>query len=169
MIVSIQSPPTLPMMQEQKLLTHRWLSCWGWGMERVSLVFSYKGSRLIRKWQWRTNNNNLQLAVGYLNANINRKTQNTELEIGTDRCSQTQQNPLVDQYWAVFGSQGRSRSGFWRVLEPNRTNFVVQTLNVGELPRPVANTSRDRRRHSRDDASGTSSSSGPWSAQSSPR
>jgi hypothetical protein len=47
------------------------------------MIFSYKGSRFIRKEQLHTKVNILQLAVGYLNATINRKseTQNWGLEL----------------------------------------------------------------------------------------
>jgi len=96
MIVCIQSPPRLPMMQEQTSLTRHWLSCSGWGRECVSLVFNYKGSRFIRKGQWRTEVNILRIAVGYQNATMNGKTWNTEPEIGTDGSNWTRQNPVVD-------------------------------------------------------------------------
>jgi len=57
-------------------------------MKRVSVVFHYKGGRLIGKEQWCTKVNILQLPVGYLNPNISRKTSNTEPGIGTDGSSQ---------------------------------------------------------------------------------
>jgi len=109
MIVCIQSPPRLPFMQEQKSLTHHWVSCSGWGRECVSLVFSYKRSRFIRKGQWCTKVNLSRLAVRYLNATINRKTWNTEPEIGTDGSSQTRQILRVDGYGSGFGPPRRSR------------------------------------------------------------
>jgi len=140
MIVCIQSPSRLLMMQDQKTLTRRWLSCSGWGKERVSLVFSYKGSRFIWKGQWCAKVNILRWTVAYLNATINRKTRNTEPEIGTDGSSQSRQNPRVDRYGSGFGPPSRCRSGFWTVPEPNRTVFPVRTPTAAGLPRPVANT-----------------------------
>jgi len=140
MIACIQSPSRLLMMQDQKSLTCRWLSCSGWGKEHVPLVFSYKGGRFIRKGQWCAKVNILRLTVGYLNATINRKTRNTEPEIGTDRSSQTRQIPWVDGYGSGFGPPRRCGSGFWTVLEPNRTVFPVPTRTAGGLPGPVANT-----------------------------
>jgi len=130
------------MMQDQKSLTRRWLSCSGWGMEHVALVFSYKGGWFIRKGQWCAKVNILRLTVGYLNATINRKTQNTEPEIGTDGSSQTRQNPRVDGYGSGFGPPRRCGSGFWTVLEPNRNVFPVRTRTAGGLPGPVANTTQ---------------------------
>jgi len=144
MIVGIQSPPRLPMMQEQKSFTCRWLSCSGWGREHVFLVFSYKGSWFIRKGQWHTKVNILRLAVGYLNATMKRKSWNTEQEIGMDWSDQTQQNPRVDRYGSWFGPLRCNRSGFWTVLEPNRTSFAVQTRTAGRLPRPVAITTHSQ-------------------------
>jgi len=140
MIVCIQSPSRLLMMQDQKSLTRDWLSCSGWGKERVLLVFSDKGCRFIRKGQWCAKVNILRLTVGYLNATINRKTRNTEPEIGTDGSSQTRQNPRVDGYGSGFGPPRRSGSGFGTVLEPNPTVFPVGTRTAGGLPGPVANT-----------------------------
>jgi len=71
---------------------------------------------------------------------INRKTRNTEPEIGTDRSSQTRENPRVDRYGSGFGPPRRCGSDFWTVLEPNRTVYPVQTRTAGGLPGPVANT-----------------------------
>jgi hypothetical protein len=110
-------------------------------MERVALVFSYKGGRFIRKGQRCAKVNILRLTVGYLNATINRKTRNTEPEIGTDGSSQTRQNPRVAGYGSGFGPPRRCGSGFWTVLAQNRTVFPVRTRTAGGLPGPVANTS----------------------------
>jgi len=140
MIICIQSPSRLLMMQDQNSLTRRWLSCSGWGKERVSLVFSYKGSRFIRKGQWCAKVNIVWLTVGYLNATIDRKSRNKEPEIETDGSSQTRQNPWVDGYGAGFGPPRLCGSGFWMVLDPNWTVFPVRTRTAGGLPRPVANT-----------------------------
>jgi len=140
MTVCIQSPSRLLMIQNQKSLTRRWLSCSGWGKEPVTLVFSYKGCRFIRKGQWCAKVNILRLIVGDLNATLNRKTRNTEPQIGTDGSSQTRQNPQVDGYGSGFGPPRRCGSGFWTVLEPNQTGFPVRTRTAGGLPGPVANT-----------------------------
>ena len=140
MIICIQSPPRLLMMPDQKSLTCRWLSCSGWGRERVSVVFSYKGGRFIRKGQWCVKVNILWLTIGYLNTTIIRKTWNTEPKIGTNGSSQTRQNPRVDRYGSGFGPPRHCGSGFWTVLEPNRTVFQVRTQTTGRLPGPVANT-----------------------------
>jgi hypothetical protein len=94
---------------------------------RVSLDFSYNGGRYIRKEQWCANVNILQLTVGYVNATITKTPRNTELELGTDGSCQTWQNPQVDGYGSGFGPARTCRSGFWTVLEPNRTVFPVRT------------------------------------------
>jgi len=132
MIICIQSPSRLLMMQDQKSLTRRWLSCSGWSKDRVSLVFSYKGCRFIQKGQWCAKVNILRLTVGYLNATINRKTRNTEPVMGTNGSSKTRQNPWVEWYGCGWG--------FWIVLEPNRTVFPDQIQTAGAFPGPVANT-----------------------------
>jgi len=122
-------------------LTLRWHSFSEWGTERVSHVSNYKGGRFIWKnWQC-AKVNILRLTVGYLNATINRKTRNTEPEIGTDGSSQTRQDPRVDGYGSGFGPPRRCGSGFWMVLEPNLTVYPVQTQTAGGLPGPIANTS----------------------------
>jgi len=140
MIVCIQLPPRLPMMQEQKSLARRWLSCSGWGRECVTCVFIYKGSCFTRKGQWRTKINILRFAVGYLNATINWKTRNMEPEIGTDGSTQTQQNLQFDMNQSGFGLPTGSGSGFWTALDPIQTVFPVRTRTAGGLPGPVANT-----------------------------
>ena len=104
------------------------------------LVFDHQGGQYIRKGQQYTNVNILRLAIGYLIATINRNTRIPELEIGTDRSSQSQENPRVDRYGSRFGTPICSRSGFWMGLEPNRTVLAVQTRTAGGLPGPVANT-----------------------------
>jgi len=140
MNVWIQLPLRLPKEQDQKSLTRRWLSFSGWGRERFSLVFDYKGGQYIRKGQRSTNVNILQSAIGYRNATINRITRKPELEIGTDRSSQTRQNLRVDGYGSGFGLPRCSGSGFWTGLEANRTGLAVRTQTAGGLPGPVANT-----------------------------
>jgi len=67
-------------------------------------------------------------------------TRNSEPEIGTDGSSHTRHNPRVDGYLSRFGPPWVSGSGFWTGLDPNRPISVVQSLNAGGLPRPVANT-----------------------------
>ena len=65
---------------------------------------------------------------------INRKTRNAEPGIGPNRSSQTRRNPQVDRYGAGIGLPRGSGSGFWMVLEPDRTVLPVQTLATGMLP-----------------------------------
>jgi len=142
MNVCIQLPLRLPKVQDQKSLTRGWLSFSGWGRERFSLVFDYKGGQYIRKGQQSINVNILGLAIGYLNATINRITWKPEPEIGTDRSSETRQNLRVDGYGSRFGPPRCSGSGFWMGLEPNRTVLAVRTRTAGGLPGPVANSNR---------------------------
>jgi len=149
MNVWIQLPCRLPKEQDQKSLTSRWLSFSGWCRERFSPVFDYKGGQYIRKGQRSTNVNILRLAIGYLNATINRITRIPEPEIGTDGSSQTQQNPRVDGYGSGFGPPRCSGSGFWTGLEPNRTVLAVRTWTAGGLPGPVAITREWWQRRSR--------------------
>ena len=122
-----QAPLRLPKMQDHQLLTLNWRSFSGWGRERLSTCLLYKGCQYIRKWKCSTIVNILQLTVGYLNATIHRETWNAEPEIGPDRSSQMRQNPRVEGYRAGFGPPARSGSGFWTVLDPNRTVFLVHT------------------------------------------
>jgi len=138
MNVCIQLPLRLPKMQDQKSLTHRWLSFPGWGREHFSLVFDYKGGQYIRREQRYTNVNILRLAIGYLNATINRITRKPEPEIGTNRSCQTRQNPLVDRYVSGFGLPRCRWFGFWTGLEPNWTVLAVRAWTSGGLPGPVA-------------------------------
>ena len=140
MIVCIQSPPRLPMMQDQKSLTHHWLTCSGWGRERVSLVFGFKGGRYIRKGHWLTKVNILWLAVEYLNPTRNGKTRNTEPEIGTEESTGTWQNPRVDRSVFGFGPPRCSGPGFWTVLELNHSVLAVRTWTAAKLPSPVVYT-----------------------------
>jgi len=140
MNVYIQLPLWLPKVQDQKSSTHRWLSCSGWGREWFSLVFDQKGGQYIRKGQWYTNVKILRWAIGNLNATRNRNTRIPEPEIGTDGCSQTWQDPQVDEYGSGFGPPRCSGSGYWTGLEPNRTVSAVRTRTAGGSPGPVANT-----------------------------
>jgi len=133
MIVCIQSPPRLLMMQDQKSLTHCWLSCSGWTRERFSFVFSYKGGWFIRNWQWRAKVNILRLAAGYLNATMNWKLRNTEPEIGTDGSSQTRHHLQINGYRSGIGRPWYCGSEFWRFL--NRTELFFRSE-----PGSVANT-----------------------------
>jgi len=135
-----QAPLRLPKMQDHQLLTLDGRSFSGWGRERLSTCLLYKGCQYIRKWQCSTIVNILQLTVGYLNATINRKNRNAELEIGPVGSSQTGQNPQVDGYGAGLGLPRSSGWGFWTGLEPNRTVFPVQTWTTCGLPGPIANT-----------------------------
>ena len=72
MIICIQSPPRLLMIQVQKSLTYFWRSYSGWGWKRISLVFSYTGGLFIQKGQWHANVNIWRLALEDLNATVNR-------------------------------------------------------------------------------------------------
>jgi hypothetical protein len=144
MNVCIQWPLRLPKVQDQKSLTHRWLSYSGWGRKRFSLVFDYKSGLYIRKGQRYTNVNILRLAIGYQNATMNRNTLIPEPVIGTDGSSQTWQTPQVDGYGSAFGPPRCSWSGFWMDLELNRTILAVRTRTAGRLPGPIANTRYDR-------------------------
>jgi hypothetical protein len=82
----------------------------------------------------------VRLAIGYLNATINRITRILELEIETHGCCQTRRNPPVDRYGSGFGTPRCSRSGFWTGFELNWTVLVVRTRTAGALPRPIAKT-----------------------------
>jgi len=68
------------------------------------------------------------------------ETWKVDLEIGTDRSSQTLQNPQADGYGFAFGPTRVSRSGFWIALEPNQPIFAVQTRSAGRFPGPIADT-----------------------------
>jgi hypothetical protein len=140
MRVCIQSPSRLLIMHDQKSLTRHWQSGSRRGKERVSGVFSYKGGRFIRKGQWCAKVNILRLIVGYWDATINKRTRNTEPEIGTDGSSQTWQKPLDDGYQSGFSPGRYCWSGFRTVMEYIRTVFLVQTQTAGWFPGPVANT-----------------------------
>jgi len=139
--VCIQLPLRLPKMQDQKSLTHRWLSFSAWGWECVSHIFEYKGGQYIRNGQWCNKVNLLQLAVGYLNATINRNTQKPLPGIGTDGSTQTRHNMRVGGYGSGWGVSGRSRFNFWTSREPNPTATAVPIPTVRGLPGPIANTS----------------------------
>jgi len=139
MNVCTQFPLRIPKMQDQKSLTRCWLSFSGWGRGCVSLVFDYKGGQYIRKGQQYTNLNILRLAIGYLNATINRKTWKPEQAIGTDGSSQSQQNPWVDGYGSGVGPPIWSWSGLWVDSELNWTVSPVWTQTAGGFPGPIAN------------------------------
>ena len=141
MIICIQLPRKLLMMQDQKSLMHCWVSCSELHRKRVLLVFSYQGGRCVQERQWHAKVNILRLALGYPNATINRKTRNTEPEIGTDGSSQIRQNAQVDRYGSTFGPPRRCRSCFRTVVELNRTIWPVRIRSAGGLPGPVVNSS----------------------------
>jgi len=138
-----QWPLWLPRMQDLKLLTLRWRSFLGSGKECLTTYFEHKGGQFIEKEYWGTIVGIVQLTVRYLNATINTTTWNAKPQIGPNGSNQTWQNPRVDGYRAVSGPPRSSGSGFWTVLEPNRTVFLVQTQTAGRLPGPIANTSWD--------------------------
>jgi len=62
--------------------------------------------------------------------------------VGTAVRFQPGQIPTVLCPGWVTTDQDKSGSGFWLVLEPNRTEPQVKTRTAGGLPGPVANTSR---------------------------
>ena len=127
-------------MQNHQWLTLHWRSFSEWGSERLSTCLLYEGCQYIRKWQCGTIVDILKLTVGYLNTTIRRKTRNAEPEIGTNRSSQTRQNPQVEVYQSGFGSPRRSRTAFCTGLELNWPIFRVRTWTAGTLPGSVANT-----------------------------
>ena len=136
-----QCPLWFPRMQDLKSLTLRWRSFPGWGREWLSTYFDHKGSHFIQTEHRPPIVIILRLTVRYLNATINRSTRNVEPEIGPDGSSETRQNLRVDGYGAKFGLPRSCGSGFWTVLEPNRTIFPVQTRSAGGFPGPFADTS----------------------------
>jgi len=140
MNVCIQLPLRLLKIQDQKSLTHRWLSFSEWCQERVSLVFHSTSGQDIRPGQWYTIVNILQLAERYLNATIKRKTRKLELEIGTDRSSQSWQTLTVDGYGSRFGPPRCGMSGFCTGFKQNQMVLVVGIRTTGGLPGPIANT-----------------------------
>jgi len=137
MIVAIQSPPPLPMIQEQQSLIRHRLSCSGWGMERVSVVLSFTGRRFTQNGQWSTKVNIVRFAVGYLNASINRKTRNTEPEIGINGSGQTMQDLQVDRYGSGFAPPVPSGSRPWTDLEPHRTILRSKPRPLAGYPNPL--------------------------------
>jgi len=76
------SPPRLPKIHDQELLTLHWLSFWGCGRVRVSIRIDHSDGQYIENQPWHTNVNILRLPVAYLDENINvkHKTQNRRLE-----------------------------------------------------------------------------------------
>jgi len=141
MQVCIRLPLRLPKMQDPKSPTPHWLSSSGWGREGVSLVFEYTGGQYIRKGQWLTKVNFIRLAVGYLNATVDRTPRKLEPGIGTDVSSLTGQIPWVAGYRSEVGPQRESRWGVWMGLELNWTVLAVQTRTTCSIPGPIANTS----------------------------
>ena len=80
------------------------------------------------------------MTVGYLNATINRNTRQREPESETDRSSHTRPNPRVDRYGYGLDMPRSWGSGFWTILETNRTIHPVQTRTPGGIPTSIANT-----------------------------
>jgi len=111
MNICIQFPLRLPKMQDQRSLTRCWLSFSGCGRDRVSLVFDFKDGQFIGIGHEHTNVNILGLAIGYVNATINRKTRKQEQEIETDGSCQTRKNQWVNEHWSGFGLPRLSGSG----------------------------------------------------------
>jgi len=130
--------PRLPKLHNQQSLTLHWSSFSPWGRACVSDCFDYSGTQYIKKWQRCTNVNILRIKVAYLNATIDSKTHNAELEIWSDGSSQAQRNLRVGGYWSGFGPPRGRGSHFWSVPEQNRPVFAVQTRTAGRLPRHIA-------------------------------
>jgi len=107
----------------------------------VTECISHQGGQYIQNEQWHTIVNISRLAVGYLNATMTSTTRNVKPGIGPDGFGQTWQNPWVDRYGAWFGPPRCSGSGFWTVLECNRTVYPVQTRTrcdtIEEKPRSM--------------------------------
>ena len=140
MAVCKLSPVRLPRIHDQQLLTLCWRSFSRWLSEHVFVCFDHYGDQYNKKRLQRTKVKILWLTVEYPNATIDRKTWKAELDIGTDRSSQTWQNPWVDWYWSGFGPPWGNRLGFWTGLEPNRSIVEVQTRTAGRLPGLIADT-----------------------------
>jgi len=111
-------------------------------MQQVSPVFDYNGSLYIQRRQRRTMVNILRLPEAFQNATINRTTREAVPQIGTDRSSQTLQNPQVDRYRSEFGQPRSGGSGCWMCVAPNQSIIAVRTRTAGRSAGPVANTSR---------------------------
>jgi len=122
-----QCPLWLPRMQDLQSLTRSWRSIPGWGRKRLATYFDQKGYQFIQKEHRHMIFNILQLTAGYLNATMNRTTRNAKPEIGPDGSSPILLNPRVGRYSEGCGPPQSSGSGFWTVLEPNRTILPVQT------------------------------------------
>jgi len=71
---------------------------------------------------------------------MNGTTRNTELEIGPHWPGRTRRNLRVDASVAGCGLLRSCGLGFWTIVEPNQTVFLVQTRTAGRLPGHVANT-----------------------------
>jgi hypothetical protein len=141
MIVCNQSPPRLVMMQDQKQLTHHWLSCSGWGREHVSVICSYKDGHMIWEGQWCATVNIFRSTVEYVNATVKRITRNAEPEIGIAGACGIRHNLQADWYGSGFGPPSRNESGFCTVLELNWTVLPVRVRTADGLHGPIVNTS----------------------------
>jgi len=71
---------------------------------------------------------------------INGNTRKPELEIKTDRSSQTRQYPGVNRYRSGFGLPKCSRSDSWMVRKQNQPVFVFPNWTTDNSPGYVANT-----------------------------
>jgi len=117
------------------LICRMWLAAW---------VCLFCTSRRLIRPKWTVT---YQCQYFTINSSISEcdhkyETRNAEPEIGTDGSTQTRRNPRVDGYRSGFGQPKVRGSGFWKVLQPNRPVFAVQTRTAGGLPGPVANTSQ---------------------------
>lgn len=113
------------LMKEEKLFTLHWPSCSGCSWERVSVHFDYKCSQYSKHRLLPINNNSLHLTVGYQNATNNRNTRKQEQDVGSEGSSQTWQTTQVDRYRFAFGPPGSGWLGYWTVLEPKWTIYLV--------------------------------------------
>jgi len=95
--------------------------------KHVSLRFEYKGPQWIKYRESCTKVNIFHITVTYLTTTMTRKIRKREPETGTNGSIQNIPNPRVDEYGYRFGPRRSCECGFWTVLEPNWTNYVVQT------------------------------------------
>jgi len=140
MTICNQCPLWWRRMQDLQLSKRRWRLFPGWCREPLSTSFDHNGGHFIQKEHCRTIITISRFTVGYLNATINSATWNATPEIGPDGSSQTRRDLLVDRHRAGFGQPWNSGSGFWMVLELNRTIFPVQTQTAARWPGLVFNT-----------------------------
>jgi len=129
------------LMQDEKPFTlhsHSSLAC---SRERVSVDFDYNGSEYNKHRQRCIKVMIFHLIIGYPNTTRSRTTWNWGPEIGANGSSERQQNPWLEGCRYGIGPRRSRRSGFWTVLIPNRTFYLIHNLTAHGFPGPVANTS----------------------------